>query len=167
MSKYSRQLRSRQIVLPLLILLWVSLVHAQGRAPYNGRGGKIEAFGRVTGTYLASFAFVEVCGENPRYKHESEETARNYLNANQAVYLNLRKDLDTAAWQFGGDTERKRLQAEITDAIPAIEQEMREAARKQVTNPQSCASILANLRSGWMDLKTQRASEISLISTGD
>lgn len=148
MSKYFRQPSAKQIVVPLFILLCISLVHAQGHAPYNGRDGKIEAFGRVTGTYLASFAFVEVCGEDPRYRHESEETARNYLNANQAVYLSLRKDLDTAAWQFGGDTERKRLQAEIADSIPAMEQEMREAAQKQVTNPQSCASILANLRSG-------------------
>jgi hypothetical protein len=167
MSKYFRPPRARQAVVPLLILLCLSLVHAQAVAPYNGRGGKIEAFGRVSGTYLASFAFIEVCGEDPRYTRESEETARNYLNANQAVYLNLRKHLYAAAWQFGGDAERKRLQAEIADAIPVMEQQMREEAQKQVINPQSCASILANLRSGWMDLKTQRASEISIISTGN
>ena len=146
----------------LVALVCATAAYSQP-APYKGRGGKIEAFGRVAGTYFAGLAFAEVCGEDLRYKRESEETARNYLNANHKTYLDLRKQLDVAAMQLGGGEERMRLGAEITGALPLMQQQAKVEARKQIVNSESCASILANLRRGLMDLKTQRGDEIALI----
>ena len=147
----------------LLALLLGGPAWAQS-APYEGVGGKVEAFGRIAGTYFAGLAFAEVCGEDPKYKRESEETARNYLNANHTTFIEIRKKLDAAASQYGGDKERQRLDAEIRGVMPSMEQEAKFHARKQVVSSESCASILANLRRGLMDLKTQRGNEISLIS---
>ena len=147
----------------LVLALLAGLAYAQ-TAPYKGVGGQIEAFGRVMGTYFAALAFIEVCSEDQRYKRESEDTARNYLNTNHGIFTDLRRRLDAAALQNGGEVEKRRLDSEIREALPSMQQEAKVVARKQVVSSASCASILANLRSGMMDLKTHRSREISLLS---
>ncbi len=132
-------------------------------APYKGVGGQIEAYGRTMGTYFAALAFTEVCGEDITYKTESEETARNYLNANQNILNSLRQRLDLSAINNGGEKERLRLTSEIKNALVPMETQAKTEARKQVISKKSCGSILANLRKGLMDLKTLRHNEISLI----
>ena len=150
-------------MLTLLIALFAALAQAQS-APYKGVGGKIESFGRVAGTYFAALAFVEVCSQDPKYKKESEDTGRNYLNSNHGTFVELRRKLSMAAAQNGGKDEEQRLDAEIRGLLPYVQQEVKLIARKQVVSSASCTSILANLRSGLMDLKTQRSRDISLLS---
>lgn len=132
-------------------------------APYKGRGGQIEAYGRVLGTYYAAMALVEVCAQDPRYKAEAERTAKNYLHENQTLLNSARRQLDVLALKHGGEGEKTRLHAEIKDALGSMADDAKVAARGQVLNFESCTSILSNLRSGLMDLKTQRATDLALL----
>lgn len=150
------------------VVLLITLVGVNAWAdgtPYKGEGGQIEAYGKIMGTYFVSLAFTEVCGEDPTYKGESENTARNYLNANQSLLNDVRKKLNVLAVRNGGEKERLRLNSEIQSALAQMENEAKVEAKKQVVSKKSCASILANLRKGVMDIKTQRGNEIALIST--
>jgi hypothetical protein len=147
----------------VLLIALISVNAWADSAPYKGAGGQIEAYGMVMGTYFASLAFAEVCGEDPAYRGESEKTTRNYLNANQTLLNNLRKKLNALAIKNGGENERVRLNSEIQNALAQMENQAKSEARKQVVSKKSCASILANLRKGLMDLKTQRSNEITRI----
>lgn len=151
--------------MPVRILLAAVLLSVFGAnvvaAPYKGSGGQIEAYGRVLGTYYAALAFVEVCAEDHQYKADAERTARNYLHENQTLLNGARRQLDVLALKNGGEAERTRLSAEIKEALGSMASEAKIAARRQVLNAKSCASILSNLRSGLMDLKTQRATDLA------
>lgn len=148
-----------------VLLITLASVNAWAdTAPYKGVGGKIEAYGAIMGTYYASIAFTEICGENPSYKKESEETARNYLNANKSLLNNLKKKLNVSAIKYGGEKELMRLNSEIQNTLDQMWSDIKSEARKQVVSKKSCASILANLRKGVMDIKTLRGNEIALIS---
>ncbi len=147
----------------ILLITFISANASAGSAPYKGIGGQIEAYGMVTGTYYAALAVIEICSENPTFKRESEETARNYLNANHALYVKLRQKLNELAIKNGGEKERLRLKSELQDAQAAMENQAKEEMKKQVTNKNSCTNILTNIRKGVMDLKTQRENEIALI----
>lgn len=146
-----------------LLITLSSITALADSTPYKGVGGQIEAYGMVMGTYFAALAFTEVCGEDPTYRDESEKTARNYLNANQTLLNNLREKLDALAIENGGEKERLRLNSEIKNALAQMENQAKSEARKQVVSKKSCANILANLRKGLMDIKTQRGNEITLI----
>ncbi len=149
-----------------MAFLWIVLISTNalaGSTPYKGRGGQIEAYGMIMGTYFAALAAIEICGENPAYERESEETARNYLNANHSLYIRLAKKLNELAIKNGGDKESLRLKSEIHDARASMEKQAKDEMRKQVVNKDSCTSILANIRKGVMDLKTQRGNEIARI----
>ena len=81
-------LDSRLAMLKSIAVLFFVLITTDtlaGSAPYKGRGGQIEAYGMIMGTYFAALAAIEICGEDRAYERESEETARNYLNANHAL----------------------------------------------------------------------------------
>lgn len=147
----------------VLLIALISVNAWADSAPYKGVGGQIEAYGMVMGTYFASLAFTEVCGENPAYRGESEKTARNYLNENQTLLNTIRNKLNALAIKNGGEKERLRLNSEIKNALAQMESQAKYEARKQVVSKESCASILANLRKGLMDLKTQRGNEIARI----
>lgn len=152
----------KQLVVFFFFVL-ISTNALAGSALYKGRGGQIEAYGMIMGTYYAALAAIEICGENPFYERESESTARNYLNANHALYIKVAQRLKDLAMANGGDKERLRLKAEIHDAQISIGKQAKDEMQKQVINKDSCASILANIRRGVMDLKTQRAREVALI----
>src|SRR5688500_5953788 len=117
----------------LLLALMTSNAWA-GPASYKGKGGQIEAYGMVWGTYSAALAVIEICGENPSYKSESEETARNYLHANQTLFNKLGSKLRELAIQNGGEEERLRLKAELRNAGDTFGKQAREEMKKQVVN---------------------------------
>ena len=149
-----------------MAFLWIVLISTNalaGSTPYKGRGGQIEAYGMIMGTYFAALAAIEICGENPAYERESEETARDYLNANHALYIRLAQKIKELAVKNGGDKESLRLKSEIHDARASMEKQAKDEMRKQVVDKDSCTSILANIRKGVMDLKTQRGNEIARI----
>ncbi|MBT4365026.1 MAG: sel1 repeat family protein [Desulfobacteraceae bacterium] len=118
-----------------------------------------EAYGKIIGTYSIALSLTELCGEDPAYKKEAEETARNYLNANQAILNNIRKESDILIVKCGREKERLKLD----DAMVQIRSMARSEARKQIVNDESCASILSNLRRGVVDLKNQHHNEITFI----
>ncbi len=146
----------------VLLLVLLSTNALAGSAAYRGRGGQIEAYGMKWGL-ISPRCGHKMCGENPAYERESEETARNYLNANHALYIKLAQKLKELAVKNGGDKERLRLKSEIHDGRVSMEKQAKDEMRKQVANKNSCTSILANIRKGVMDLQTQRDNEIALI----
>ena len=75
----------------------------------------------------------------------------------------MAQKLNELAKKNGGDQERLRLKSEIHDGRPLMEKQAKDEMRKQVVNKDSCSSILANIRRGVMDLKTQRGNEIARI----
>lgn len=153
-------------MLKLIAALLTALISVTGwadSAPYRGPDGQVEAYGMVAGTYFSALAVLDICGENPAYKREAEEATRNYLNANHQLYLNVGRRLAELAQKNGGEKERLRLKAELHETHKWGEKQARVEMQKQIKNANSCTSILANIRKGVMDLKTQRKGEIALI----
>jgi hypothetical protein len=150
-------------IIVLLSCLFAVNSWAIDSSSYARVGGEIEAYGKVVGTYNISLAFTELCGKDPVYKKEAEETARNYISTNQAILNDLMKVLDGLAIKNGGEEERLDLNEAMNKMKVVMKPQFISEARKQIVNTQSCASILENLRIGVMDLNTQRRDEISLI----
>lgn len=143
-----------------LVLLYVS---SSAAAPYKGAGSKVEAFGKVMGTYSLSLSFTEVCNENPAYKKESQETAKAYLNHNQALINELTNKINQLAVENGGTSEQQRLNSEIKKSLLQMKSQTKNAAQKALTERDSCSGILANIRNGNMDIRAKRSEEVALI----
>jgi hypothetical protein len=150
-----------------IYIVWMLLVSLSDSAypnAYKGIGGQIEAYGEIMGTYYAALAFIEICSADPIYTTEAEKTARNYLSENKPLLDNVRNKLDELAIKNGGEKERLRLKTEINNALHQMKSQLIVEAKKQVINEKSCANILANLRKGVMDIKTQRRNEVEIIT---
>lgn len=132
-------------------------------APYKGPGSKVEAFGKIMGTYALSLSFTEVCSEDPVYKNESEQTAKKYLDSNQSLVNELNKKINQLAVENSGTGEQQRLNTEIKKSLLQMKLQTKKAAKKAITEKKSCSEILANLRNGNMDIKTKRSDEVALI----
>ena len=144
----------------IFLLLYASSSVA---TPYKGAGSKVEAFGKIMGTYSLSLSFTEVCSEDPTYKNESEQTAKKYLDDNQALINELNKKINQLAVENGGTKEQQRLNSEIKKSLLQMKSQTKNAAKKAITDKDSCSGILANLRNGMMDIKTKRSNELALI----
>ena len=132
-------------------------------APYKGAGSKVEAFGKVMGTYSLSLSFTEVCSENPAYKKESEQTAKKYLDNNQALINELNKKINQLAVENGGTGEQHRLNSEIKKSLLSMKSQTKNAAKKALPQKDSCEGVLASIRNGTMDIKSKRSEEVALI----
>jgi hypothetical protein len=89
----------KSMTVALIVLITTDTLAGSG--PYKGPGGQIEAYGMIMGTYFAALAAIEICGEDRAYERESEETARNYLNTNHALYVRLARKLNELAKRMG------------------------------------------------------------------
>lgn len=145
-----------------LLCIFLS-VSSSVAAPYKGTGSKVEAFGKIMGTYSLSLSFTEVCSENPDYKKEAQETATKYLDNNQALINELHQKINQVAIENGGKNEQQKLNSDIKRSLLQLKSQTKNAAMKAITDKDSCSEILANLRNGKMDIKTKRSQEIALI----
>ena len=150
----------RYSVIILFILLYASSSVA---APYKGAGSKVEAFGKIMGTYSLALSFTEICSEDPAYKNESEQTAKKYLDNNQALINELNKKINQLAVENGGNQEQLRLNSEIKRSLLQMKSQTKKTANKAIVHKDSCSAILENLRNGTMDIKTKRSDEVALI----
>lgn len=147
----------------LTIILLLLSVSSSVAAPYKGVGSKVEALGKTMGTYSLALSFAEVCGEDPAYKKEAQETAKKYLDVNQALVNELNNKINQLSVENGGKQEQLRLNAEIKKSLIKLKSQARITAKKAITDKNSCSEILTNLRSGTMDIKTKRSAEVALI----
>jgi len=157
-----KAIHMKYLTIILFVLLSVS-PSSVAAAPFKGAGSKVEAFGKVMGTYALSLSFTEVCREDPAYKNESEQTAKKYLDNNQDLVNELNKKINQLAAENGGAKEQQRINSEIKKSLLSLKSQTRKAAKQAITDQKSCSEILANIRNGNMDLKTKRSEEIAFV----
>ena len=152
----------RYFITIIFILMFVSSTVA---APYKGKGvgSKVEAFGKIMGTYSLSLSFTEVCSEDPAYKNEAQQTAKKYLDNNQDLVNELNKKINQLAVENGGTGEQQRLNSDIKKSLLQLKSQTKKAAKKAITDKDSCSGILANIRNGNLDIKTKRSDEVALV----
>lgn len=130
--------------------------------PYKGKGGLIEAYGKIMGTYFTAISISEACGESLKYKDEAEKTIKNYLHTNQNVLNKSKSLLFKLALDNGGEDEKIRLEKEINSTINKLYPELKKSMKKDATSL-SCATILGNMRKGMMDLEVVSLNEIHIL----
>jgi hypothetical protein len=132
-------------------------------ASYKGRGGQIEAYGILVGTYFIGQKAAEVCGKYPSLKAESDTAGKRYVSSNKPLLDRVTQRLRQLAQMNGGEVESRRLKAEIDAALPYFKIAGTQEVSKLATGVTACNNILSNLKKGQWDLQVRHPNEIRTI----